>query len=119
MGIRARRGGGEDANEAHCRAVRAGPEGIVRHRPSRCRGPKIDLRLERKGCRARAQLRLRPRAPDHEGAGRADVHRAEMLKLFGECGRPEAPVAPDVDASQKDDECHVPVTRSPSAADRP
>jgi hypothetical protein len=43
---------------------------------------------------------------DHEGARRADVDGIEMLQLFGEPGRLEAPVTTDVHPSQKNHECH-------------
>jgi hypothetical protein len=41
-----------------------------------------------------------------EGTGGADVHGVEMLRLFGERREPERSVTTDVDAPQKNHECH-------------
>ena len=61
------------------------------------------------------KLRPRDRPPNHERSRRADIDDVEVPELFGERGRPEDPVTPDVDASQQDDECHG---FSPSIDDR-
>jgi hypothetical protein len=46
-----------------------------------------------------AELRLSNGIPDHERAGRADVHGTEMLQFIGECLRPEGPVTANIDAA--------------------
>ena len=59
-------------------------------------------------CQFGAELPPADSPPDHEGARRTDVDGIEVLQLFSERGRSEVPVTTDVDASQKDDECHAP-----------
>lgn len=44
------------------------------------------------------------RFSDHKGAGSSDVDDIQMLKVFGEQTGSEAPVAANVQTSQKDDE---------------
>ena len=54
-----------------------------------------------------AHLRLAHWVPNHERARRANVDGADVLQLLGQFGRSEGPVAPDVDPSQKNNECHA------------
>jgi hypothetical protein len=58
-----------------------------------------DLGVEGKpSCQLGAQLRLRDRLPDHEGARRADVDDIKVCQFLREHGRPEGSVTADVDA---------------------
>jgi hypothetical protein len=67
-----------------------------------------DLGIKRTPARQfRAELRPGDWPPDHEGARRANVDGIEVLQLFGERGTSEDPVTADVDASEKNHECHA------------
>jgi hypothetical protein len=57
-------------------------------------------------CDLDAQLRRADGLPDHEGARGADVDGIQVLQLSSEGRRSKGPVPADVEASQKDDECH-------------
>jgi hypothetical protein len=45
--------------------------------------------------------------PKDQRAGRANIDGTQVLERFGQFGRPESPVASDVNSSQKDNECHL------------
>jgi hypothetical protein len=66
-----------------------------------------DLRIEGKhASEFNAQLCATHPAPDYKGTRRADVHANEGLQLFRQRLRSEGSVPSDVDASQKNHECH-------------
>jgi hypothetical protein len=66
-----------------------------------------DLGVKRKfACHFGAYLHLGRWLPNHERACRANVDGTDVLQLFGQLGWSEVPVSPDVDPSQKNNECH-------------
>src|SRR5271156_964661 len=44
--------------------------------------------------------------PEDERARRANIDGTQVPQCFGQLGRSESPVAPDVNSSKKNNECH-------------
>ena len=102
---------GQDAHEADD----VGSYGLIRemtlrHQPENV--PSVaDHNLGIKGKPAgqcSAQSRLRHWPPDHKGTRGADVDDIELCQFLGEHGGSEGSVTADVDAPQKNHECHAP-----------
>jgi hypothetical protein len=58
-------------------------------------------------CEFSAQSRAADWPPNHKSTRRANVDCVEMLELFGQRRRSEGSVTADVDAPQKNHECHA------------
>jgi len=83
-------------------------EEVARHQPDDL-APLADHDLGIEGKSAgefKAQLRAADWLPDDKGTRRADADDVEMLQLFGEGRRSKGSVTSDVDAPQKNHECH-------------
>jgi len=77
-----------------------------------------DLGDKRKSaCHFSASLRLGHSTAQDQRARRANVDGAQVLERFGQFGRPKASVAPDVNSSQKHNECHSNSALQASAVD--
>jgi hypothetical protein len=66
-------------------------------------------------CHFGAYLGLGHSPPNDQRARRANIDGPQVLQCFGQLGRPEGPVAPDVNPPQKNNECHSISSTSPRA----
>jgi hypothetical protein len=84
-------------------------EMVMRHQPDNLPAlAEHDLSIKRKfAYQCSAQFGPGDWPPDHESARRADVDSIEMLQLFGERARAEAPVTANVHPPQKNHERHA------------